>query len=185
MKELNSELLHSTKNKSFYLRLPILIYFVYIFCGHLNRYDYESILHPLNLGTYELGHFVFSWMGEFMGILGGLAFQAGAPLVAILNFYYQGDFFALFFSFGWLSTSLFLIARYVTDARIMGIPLLGPFTERNLSYDWNYFLTRIGLLPYARFITFICQVLACLAMFICFIGGLWFLIHTKKNSSRA
>jgi hypothetical protein len=184
-KELKSEAVHSARGRSFYLRLPILIYLAYVFIRHLTDPNYESILYPLTVGTHELGHFAFSWMGEFMGVLGGLTFQLGVPIVAIFNFYFLGDFFALFFSFGWLSTSLFLIARYVTDARVLGAPLLGPFSERNIVKDWNYFLTRADLLPYARFIAFFCKVLACAAMLICLIGGLWFLIQAKKNSSRA
>jgi hypothetical protein len=186
LKELNSEVAHAMKGRSLYLRVPILIYFAYVFVRHLNSYNYESIiLYPPIVGTYELGYFVFSWMGAFMGILGGLIFQLGAPIVAMFNFYFLGDFFALFFSFGWLSTSFFIVARHVTDARAMGIPLLGPFSERNLSYDWNYFLTQAGLLPYTRLITLFCKVLACVAMPICLIGGLWLLIQVKKNGSRA
>lgn len=163
--------------------MPVLIYFAYVFVRHLNSYNYESILYPLTVGTHELGHFAFSWMGEFMGVLGGLIFQLGVPIVVILIFYFRGDFFALFCSFGWLSTSLFLIARYVTDALVMGIPLLGPFSERNILKDWNYFFTQTGLLPYARFMALFCKFFACAAMFICLLGGLWFLIQVKKNSS--
>ena len=152
---------------------------------HLNSYDYESILYPLTVGTHELGHFAFSWMGEFMGVLGGLIFQLGVPILAIFNFYFRGDFFALFFSFGWLSTAFFLIARYITEARAMGIPLIGPFSARNLSYDWNYFLTQTGLLPYTRPIAIFCKVFAYAAMLICLIGGAWLLILVKRNSSEA
>ena len=182
LKELNSEVVHAVRGGGLYLRVPILIYFAYVFIRHLNSYNYESILYPLSVGTHELGHFAFSWMGEFMGVSGGLVFQLGVPIVAILNFYFRGDFFALFFCFGWLSTSLFLIARYVTEARAIGMPLIGPFSERKLFYDWHYFLTRLGLLPYTGFISFSLKVLACVAMLICLIGGLWLLILAKRNS---
>ncbi len=185
MKELNSEVAHAMKGRSLYLRVPILVYFAYIFVRYLNSNNYESILHPLSVGTYKLGYLVFSWMGTFMGILGGLILQLGAPIVAIFNLYFLGDFFVLFLSFGWLSTSFFIVARYVTDAYTMGMPLLGPFSERNLTYDWNYFLTQASLLPYAKFIAFFCNVLACAAMFICLIGGLWLLIKIMKNGSRS
>lgn len=166
------------------MRLPILIYMAYVFIRHLVHPYYQSVLYPLTVGTHELGHFAFSWMGEFMGVIGGLLFQLGVPVVSIINFYFLGDFFALFFSLGWLSTSLFLIARFVTAARLTGEALIGPFSERNIIKDWNYFLTSADLLPYAGFIVFFCKVLACLTMLICLSGGLWFLIQAKKNSSR-
>lgn len=176
--------MHASRSKSLYLRLPILIYFAYVFVRHLNSYNYESVLYPLTIATYELGYFAFSWMGDFMAVLGGLIFQLGAPILAVLNFYFRGDFFALCFSFGWLSASLFIIARCVTQAQIMGMRLIGFFSERNILGDWHYFLTRTGLLSYVKFIPFALKVLACLAMSICLVGGLWLLMLAKRNSSR-
>jgi len=167
------------------LRLPILIYLAYVFIGHLSSFNFKSILYPLTVGMYELGYFTFSWMGEFIGVLGAVVFQLGTPIVAIFTCYFLGDFFALFFSFGWLSTSLFLIARYVTDAYAAGLPLIGPFSERNIVRDWNYFLIQAGLLPHARFIAVISKIMACAAMLICLIGGAWFLRQAKKNSLKA
>ena len=92
--------MHASKGKSLYLRVPILIYFVYLFVSHLNGLNNWNVLNPLSIASYELGHFAFSWMGGFMAVLGGMIFQLGLPIVAVLNFYFRGDFFAMMFSFG-------------------------------------------------------------------------------------
>jgi hypothetical protein len=182
LKEINSEVVHASKSKSLYLRLPILIYFVYLLFSHLNGLNYGNIIYPFSIATYELGHFACFWMGVFIAVLGGMIFQLGLPIVAILTFYFRGDFFAMCFSFGWLSISLFVLVRFVIEARAIGMPLIGPFSERNILGDWYYFLTQAGLLPYTKFISFALKASAFLAMFICLAGGFWLLILAKKNS---
>jgi len=150
---------------------------------HWSNPEYRSILGPLNLGLHELGHFIFSFFGDFLGILGGTFFQVLAPLFGVVNFYRQSDFFAIALSFGWLSTSLFDVATYVADARAMNLTLVSPFGGDDVVHDWNYLLTRMGLLQQDALLAFIFKCAATLAMLICLIGGFWLLLQMMKESS--
>ena len=144
--------------------------------------SYSSLISPLTLGIHELGHLALSFFGEFFGILGGTLFQVLAPILGLINFYRQEDFFALILCFGWLSTSLFDMAKYVADARAMNLPLVSPFGSDNVIHDWNYLFTRMGLLENDASIAFIVKCLATAAMLICLMGGFWLLWQMKKSS---
>ena len=133
------------------IRLPLLVYFGIVLWKSMSLPEYESLLSGLNLGIHELGHVVFSPFGKWWGIAGGTILQLAFPLVSLLMFWRQRDYFAWTFSLAWLSTNLFGIARYVGDARAMQLPLVSPFAEPE-EHDWNYLLWQAGALQYDRLI---------------------------------
>jgi hypothetical protein len=166
------------QGRSWLVRLPLLIWFIYVLFKH---WDNRSILAPANLGIHELGHFVLSPLGTFIGILGGTLFQLLIPVGLMINFYQQGDFFAIALCFGWLSTNLFDIAAYVADARSMSLPLVSPFGVENVIHDWNYLLGKMGLLQYDATIAFILRCSATISMLICLIAGFWLLWQMSQR----
>jgi len=170
-----------SQGRNWLVRLPLMVWFSYVFFKHLDSPVYGSILAPANLGVHELGHFLFSPLGEFLGILGGTILQLAAPVVLMVNFYHQGDFFAITLCFGWLSTSLFNAATYVADARLMNLPLVSPFGVENVIHDWNYLLGKMRLSQYDTSIAFILRCAAGISMLICLLAGFWILWQMKKN----
>jgi len=170
-----------SQGRSWAVRLPLMIWFSYVFYRHLNSPTYGSILAPVNLGVHELGHFLFSPLGEFVGILGGTALQLAAPVILMVNFYHQGDFFAITLCFGWLSTNLFNVATYLADARLMSLPLVSPFGVENVIHDWNYLLDKMRLLQYDTAIASMLRFDAVISMLICLVAGFWVLWQMKKN----
>ena len=80
------------QGKNWLVRLPLLLFFVYVLIRHLSDPLYASILGPLNLGIHELGHLVFGFMGQFLGVAGGTLLQLIIPVFAVYNFYRQSDF---------------------------------------------------------------------------------------------
>lgn len=170
-----------SQGRSWLVRLPLMIWFSYVFFRHLNSYTYGSILAPANLGIHELGHFLFSPLGQFLGILGGTILQLAAPIILMVNFYNQGDFFAITLCFGWLSTNLFNVATYVADARLMNLPLVSPFGVENVIHDWNYLLGKMGLLQYDTTIAFLLRCAAVISMLACLLAGFWVLWQMKRN----
>ena len=125
----------------------LLLWGVYTLLKLIKNPDASTIFHGINLGIHELGHVIFSPFGEFIEILGGTIAQVSAPIISMLMFlFYQEDLFGASFCLAWLSTNLFSVATYVADARTMSLPLvgLGP----NPMHDWNYILSRLGLLNY-------------------------------------
>jgi len=164
------------------VRALFLLWFAYCLVKHWSNPEYRSILAAFNLGIHELGHFVFSPLGEFIGILGGTLLQILAPFIGMLNFYRQSDFFAIALSFGWLSTSIFDVAAYLADARTMNLPLVSPFGWGNPIHDWNYLLTRMGMLKYDTVLAFLLRCVATGTMFICLMGGFWLLLQMGKGN---
>lgn len=169
------------RGKVWYWRLPLLIWFVYVLIRYLVSPEYNSILGGLNLGIHELGHMVFSLFGQFVGVAGGSILQCLAPLLGAINFYRQRDFFAIALCFGWLSTNLFSVARYVADARLMELPLVAPFGgSENTVHDWNYLLSHLGLLQFDTYISFLIKCAAILSMLTCVLSGAWLLWQMNK-----
>lgn len=169
------------QGRNWLVRLPLLIWFTYVFFKHWNNPTYGSILAPANLGIHELGHFLLSPLGTFMGILGGTILQLLVPVIIMINFYHQGDFFAIALCFGWLSTNFFNVATYVADARLMSLPLVSPFGIENVIHDWNYILGKMGLLQYDTAIAFLFRYSAAISMLICLTAGSWLLWQMKRG----
>jgi len=171
------------RQKRWEWRLAILACFLYFLVKYWSRPDYTCIISGLNLGIHELGHLVFSFLGEFIGILGGTLLQIAAPIFSVINFYRQNDFFAIALSFGWLSTSLFDSARYISDASAMNLPLVSPFGGRgeNTIHDWNYLLSKFGLLRFDTVLGFLVKILATVSMITCLLVGGWLLLEMKKS----
>ncbi len=163
-------------------RLPILVWFAYVLFRSLSDPDYESVLGPLNLGIHELGHLLFGIFGEFIGILGGTLLQCLAPVAGMINFYRQKDFFAIALCFGWLSTNFFNVARYLGDAQSMELPLVSVMGNQDPIHDWNYLLSRTGLLQLDWLIAFLIRIAGVLSMLACLVIGAWLLFMMYKQA---
>ncbi|MFH1422533.1 MAG: hypothetical protein ABIH42_07475 [Planctomycetota bacterium] len=151
-------------------RLLVLIWFVYILVNHLIDDKYQSLFGYLNLGIHELGHFVFALFGEFIGILGGSLLQCLVPVISVYMFWRMHDYFGITFCFGWLSTNFFYVATYVADARAMALPLVSP-GGGYVIHDWNYLLSRLGILDMDTTLAFLLRFAAVVSMFIFYIAG--------------
>jgi hypothetical protein len=169
------------RGKNWAVRAPFLIFFTYVLARHLADPEYSSILGGLNLGIHELGHFVFSFAGAFLGVSGGTILQLAVPLFGIFNFYHQDDFFSMALCLGWLSTNFFSIATYVADARRLELPLVTPFGGDNVVHDWEYILSRTNILQYDTLIATIIRIFAVVSMLACFVSGAWILLQMHKN----
>lgn len=142
-------------------------YFVYLFVRYfLDQSYFNPIFYGINIGIHEAGHFViFRFFGDFVMVLGGSLMECLAPLLAMITFYHQKDLFAISFCFGWLATALFDTANYIADAQEMAMPLL--FGE----HDWNYLLTKLGLLQYDDAIATVVRIFAMFSLIICILSG--------------
>jgi len=174
IQRLKNEVTAHSSGKNWEWRLPVLLWFLYISIRYFTNPDYNCILSPLNLGIHELGHLAFSFFGQFLHTLGGTIFQIFVPLFAVFNFYRQKDFFAISLSFGWLSTNLFDVARYVADSRKQELILVTPFGEGAV-HDWNYILDKTGLLRYSDRLAFLFKMCAVIVMAISLLSGAWIL----------
>jgi hypothetical protein len=180
------------RGRMWIFRSLLFILMGYIFLRHLFNPEYQSLFKGLNLGIHELGHFVFMFFGQFITAAGGTILQLLVPLIGVVMFYRQRDYFAIAVAFCWFATNWFDVAVYVGDARDLMLPLVSPFgggedDDGTAGHDWNYMLGELGLLEWdTRFAT-LARLLGIGSMLIGLIFGAWLLfkmITLEKDSRR-
>ena len=136
-------------------RLPLLGYLAYAGWRHLREpEEYSSLLFGgVTFGVHELGHVIFSPLGELLGIAGGSLAQILAPILAGAVFLFwqregepQRDYFGVALAACWLAFSCWNLATYVGDAKHQDLPLLGLSSDP--IHDWAYLLGRFGLVDH-------------------------------------
>src|SRR4030095_2807336 len=106
-----------------------------------------SFLDLLDLPIHETGHLVFRPFGEFIGVAGGSLFQVILPAVFVGYFLWRIQYYSAAVVMFWVGQSVLNVWIYVSDAVVMQLVLTSGFTGSEGSFhDWNYLLTRTGLL---------------------------------------
>ncbi len=103
-------------------------------------------LDRVDLVIHEAGHLFFSWFGEFLQVCGGTIGQLFVPAAFTVYFYFRREFFSSAVTFFWVGQNLFNISVYVKDAQAMALPLVSVGGGEDAIHDWNYLLSRLGLL---------------------------------------
>ena len=146
---------------------------------------YSDLFKGLNLGFHEMGHVIFSPLGEFMAVAGGSIFQCLVPLLSTLMFVRQRDYFGIAVCFGWLSTNLFDVAIYAGDARALALPLVTPFKGgEETIHDWNYILDRLNMMQYDYLFAGALRLLAVISTLFCLTLGLWLVINMMNSPKK-
>ncbi len=118
------------------LLVPVTLYVGWI----IFAYDYHFI-DGVNLLFHEAGHLFAAFFGQTMHFLGGTLGQLFFPVACAFHFVVQRQFFETFLMGIWFAESLMNTARYLGDAMAQSLPLVGGHI-----HDWNWLLTRWGLL---------------------------------------
>lgn len=106
-----------------------------------------SFLDLVDLPIHETGHLIFRILGEFMMIAGGSLFQVIFPAVFVGYFVWHFKYYSAAIVLFWVGQSIINVYVYAADAQIMQLVLTSGFTGTEGSFhDWNYMLTRLGLL---------------------------------------
>lgn len=106
-----------------------------------------SFLDLVDLPIHETGHLLFRPFGEFMMIAGGSLFQVIMPALFVGYFVWKGQHYSAAIVLFWVGQSILNVWVYAADAVVMQLVLLGGLTGSEGSFhDWNYMLTRLGLL---------------------------------------
>ena len=79
-------------------------------------------------------------------VLGGTIGQLLVPAAFMVYFYMRKEFFSSAVTLFWTSQNFFGISLYVKDAQAMALPLVSVGGGEGTIYDWNYLLTKLGLL---------------------------------------
>jgi hypothetical protein len=169
MRAFLSEAAEWARGKMWLPRLLLLLVCAWIFYRHLQDPFYGGIVKGLNLAIHEIGHVLFGFVGEFIGIAGGTILQLAAPAITAWLFYRQRDFFAIAVALCWLGTSFFDVAVYAADARAGDLPLVS-LGGGDPQHDWFIMLAETDLLNHDKTIGGIFRLLGIVS----FLGGLLF-----------
>jgi len=118
--------------------LPVIVYLI-LRIGNFLFIDY------LNLLIHEGGHGVFKIFGGFIYTLGGTLMQIIIPSMFVVYYFLTKKKFLTQIFLIWLGENFFNISVYASDARTKKLPLLGG---NKVYHDWNYLLSKTGLLEY-------------------------------------
>lgn len=130
-------------------RALLLLALTWIFYRHLQDPLYGGIVKGLNLAIHEIGHVLFGFAGDFIGIAGGTILQLAAPFAAFWMFHKQRDKFAIAVAYCWLATNLFDVAAYAADARAGDLPLVS-IGGGDPEHDWFIMLAETNLLNHDK-----------------------------------
>ncbi len=131
-------------------RLGILIIAAIYFSGCIFYPNDWRFIDGVNLLIHEAGHLIFMFLGEFASIAGGTVLQILIPAIFAIYFFLNGQKFSGALVMFWLGQSFINISVYAADAQMMNLPLLGG---DNVIHDWNYMLSRLGMLSSATTIS--------------------------------
>ena len=130
-------------------------------------FDYEyHFLDGANLLFHEGGHIFLALFGQTFHFLGGTIGQLFFPVACAMHFVQQRKFFETFLMGIWFAESLMNTARYLGDAVAQSLPLVGGHI-----HDWNWLLSRWGVLEHCEPIATALHVFASLMAIACLAGA--------------
>lgn len=109
----------------------------------------------------------------------GSGLQILIPIIVIISFYRQTDYFGIGVGGFWLSFSLFELATCVGDGRAMELPLVG-FTD-DPEHGWHYLLSAVGMLKFDTTLAFLIRFAATLIGLASLAFSVWLLIVMARQ----
>jgi hypothetical protein len=118
--------------------LPICVYFVayrgtFIFIDNI-----DMVIH-------EGGQVFFSYFGKFVYTYGATLMQIFIPALLVWYFFATNYRLGVQFSLLWLGQNFINISVYAADVRTQKLHLIGG---ENMYHEWNFMLSKLGLLQY-------------------------------------
>lgn len=172
-------------NYPIFFTLPIIIFFSIIFYDCLNSdWNIRAFwIAFINTAIHEWWHilFSFSW-NTFLHIAWWTIMQLLIPILIMIWFIKQRDFFWVSVIFSILSINLFGISFYCLDAIKWTAPLLKLFWDRfNYIHDWSYMLIEMWILHKADDISLWIWILAILCYVIFIIYSFILIINRFRD----
>jgi len=164
-------------------RLPLLAYLAFSASSGIRDPDGGNWWSGITLAFHEMGHILFSPLGEFMAVAGGSITQVAIPIVAAWMFKRQGEWFGIAVAGCWLGSSLVDLARYIGDARAQELPLVG-FSDDPM-HDWHYLLGQLGWLRHDTQIAWLMEGVAVIVLGASLAFGLWLGLEMWRGRGEA
>ena len=107
----------------------------------LGRQGWVPILDSANLALHEAGHPLVGLFSSRAMVYGGTFFQLLFPSAFAWHFHRAGNAAGFAASLVWLGGNMYNVARYMADARVRVLPLVGGG-----EHDWTEIFGRWGVL---------------------------------------
>jgi hypothetical protein len=134
-----------------------------------------SFLDVVDLPIHETGHLLFRLFGEFMGIAGGSLFQLIVPAIFVGYFVWDHKYYSAAIVLFWVGQSLLNVYVYAADAVVMQLVLTSGFTGSEGSFhDWNYMLTRLGLIDSTKIIAGLIRLVGTFTIFAAAVASVFY-----------
>jgi hypothetical protein len=118
------------------------LFAVYIVLAWLMSEDHwVPVLDSANLALHEAGHPLMGLFSGRLAVYGGTLFQLLFPAAVCVHFQRRGEAAGVAFGLVWLGENLLNIGRYMADARVQVLPLVGGG-----EHDWADIFSRWNLL---------------------------------------
>ena len=101
------------------------------------------LLDSANLALHEAGHPLTGILSNRLSVYGGTLFQLAFPVAVIVHFHRRGHAPGAAAGMVWLGENLLNVARYMADARVQELPLVGGG-----DHDWAEIFSRWHLLNF-------------------------------------
>jgi len=145
------------------------IYFLWIAYAPMQG----SFLDMVDLPIHETGHLIFGIFGEFVGMAGGTLLQLILPAIFVGYFWWNEKYFSAAIVLFWVGQSIINVHIYAQDAIAMQLPLVGGGI-----HDWNWMLTRVGLLASTGTIAGFIRVLGTLTIIVAVACSIFYPFHS-------
>lgn len=134
-----------------------------------------SFLDLVDLAIHETGHLIFRIFGEFVGIAGGSLFQVIMPAAFVGYFIWHFKYYSAAIVLFWVGQSILNVWVYAADAVVMQLVLTSGFTGSEGSFhDWNYMLTRVGLIGNTKMVAGVIRFTGTLTIIVAAAGSIYY-----------
>ena len=140
-----------------------------------------GMLDRVDLVVHEAGHMLFNWFGEFLQVLGGTLGQLLVPAGFAVYFFIRRELYSSAVAVFWTGQSLFNISVYVKDAQALDLPLVSISGAEDAIHDWNYVLSRVGLLRWDQGVGNVIYGIGLLLIIAAVAAGAYYSLERKKN----
>jgi len=141
----------------------------------------HRFLDRVDLIAHEAGHMLFSWFGEFLMVIGGTLGQLLVPAGITAYFYLRRELYSSSATLFWVGQNLFNISVYVKDAQAMALPLVSIGGGEDTIHDWNYLLSKFGLLRWDQTVGSMAYVLGLLTIAASVVVGFYLSFQKEEN----
>jgi hypothetical protein len=128
-----------------YFRFASVLIVCFYFWRYVITYTEWHFIDYVNLIFHEAGHAIFFFLGTFLTVLAGSAFQVILPFFIAMYFFFNTQKVSGAICLLWVGQNLLNVSVYAGDAIKMQLDLLGG---DGVIHDWNYLLNASGMLRY-------------------------------------